>query len=100
MSRNLNHGEVPAPGQQPRSLGDWSPRGAGRCVCGAAVGREVARVYGVDGVVPACGACWTNHEVGKRYETVTSAVRHFNDDTGARVANVEIDAHAHPEVDR
>lgn len=99
MSRNLELAEVPAPGQSGAGIADWSPAGGARCVCGSPVDAEAARLFGVGGVVPACSACWTNHERNKRYHTVTSAVRHFNDGTGTRAVGVEIDASAHPEVD-
>jgi len=48
--------------------------------------------------VPACPACYCTHESNSAYATVTSAVRHFRDETGYRRAGVAIDAGAHPEV--
>jgi len=87
-----------APGQDRTTTRDWQPRGDARCVCGAAVSARVARVIGVEGVVPACPACYCTHESNSAYATVTSAVRHFRDETGYRRAGVAIDAGAHPEV--
>lgn len=98
MSRNLELSEQPAPGQTTAHVSDWSPRGLPQCVCGSRVDARAARVVGVDGVVPACPACWTSHERNHQYATVGSAVRHFLGGTGYRNRDVEIDAAMHPEV--
>ena len=94
----------PTPGQDPQTATNWQPRGDARCVCGASVDREAARVHGVDGVVPACPACWTSADTKRdiRFVTVSAAVQAFHDSrrVNARKADVEIDADAHPEVER
>ena len=90
-------------GQDTQAATNWQPRGDPRCVCGAGVDPEAARVWGVDGVVPACPACWTTHESerDRRFNTVSACVVAFQDSrqVNARKADVEIDAAAHPEVD-
>jgi hypothetical protein len=48
MSSHLRPGA--AAGQDACDARDWTPRGGARCVCGASVDREAARVHGVDGV--------------------------------------------------
>jgi hypothetical protein len=92
-----------APGQDGADARAWAPSGGPRCVCGAGVDRAAARVWGVDGVVPACPACWTNRasERDRRFTTVSACVVAFQDSrtVNARKDGVEIDADAHPEVE-
>jgi len=96
MSRRVN--TQPAPGQRVADMADWTPAREGRCVCGNRVDSDVARVCGVDAVVPACGWCWETYQTDA-YTTVTSAVKHWLDGNGSRVAQAEIDPTLHPEVD-
>jgi hypothetical protein len=86
-----------ADGQTARDSRSWRPTGSARCVCGTPVDREVARVCGIDNVVPACPNCYCTHESNAAYSTVTSAVIHFRDGTGYR-RDVTIDVSLHPEV--
>jgi hypothetical protein len=101
MSSHLRPGA--AAGQDACDARDWTPRGGARCVCGASVDREAARVHGVDGVVPACPNCWSSADTERdiRFVTVSAAVRAFQDSrrVNARKADAEIDADAHPEVE-
>jgi hypothetical protein len=98
MSRNLTLSETAVPAQQTRSVTEWRPRGDARCVCGAGVSSEAARIMGVGGVVPACPACYCRADGRGRYRTVRSAVVHYLDGTGHRAPDVAIDASLHPEV--
>jgi len=82
----------------------WQPRSGPQCVCGASVDAEAARVVGIDGVVPACPACWADPQDNARYRTVVKAVVSFSNDRatgrgGGRRPDVEVDASLHPEVD-
>jgi len=101
MSSQLRPGA--APGQDDCEATAWQPRGDARCVCGAGVDAEAARVWGVDGVVPACPACWTTRRSERNicFTTVSACVVAFQDSrqVNARKADVEIDAAAHPEVE-
>lgn len=100
MSRNLTIGERPAPGQDAQPAAAWSPTGEPRCVCGATVDAEAARVFGVDGVVPACPACWHSKDRQRRFQTVAACVVAWQDSrtTNCRKPGVEIEADAHPGV--
>jgi hypothetical protein len=92
----------PTPGQDTQAATNWQPRGDPRCVCGATVDPEAVRVYGVEGVVPACPNCWTTRESerDRRFTTVSACVVAFQDSrtVNSRKPGVDVDASAHPEV--
>jgi hypothetical protein len=89
----------PVAGQDTADRSAWTPRAIPQCVCGTRVDAEAARVVGVDGVVPACPACWVDRQTKARIRTVTKAVHYFWRPQGRRRDEVEVDASAHPEVD-
>jgi hypothetical protein len=88
----------PVAGQEGADASAWQPRRDGRCVCGARVDAEAARVVGVEGVVPACSHCWQCPTGKDRYASTTAVVVAFNRDSGYRDPAAEIDADAHPQV--
>lgn len=88
----------PAPGQDTHRPTAWTPQATGRCVYGAGVDAEAARVMGVDGVVPACPACWECPDGVREYRTVAKAVAHFQRCHGQRAVALDAPV-AHPEVE-
>lgn len=75
---------APESGQDTQSPRAWEPSADGRCRWGASVGARVARVLGVDGVVPACRECWATPD-GREYRSTVTATRAFRDGQGRPV---------------
>jgi hypothetical protein len=58
--------------------------GARRCQCGAYVGGRWTRVFGAEGRLPACKACYVNPH-GTAYETTYHAIQAYRRGAGAFV---------------
>jgi hypothetical protein len=81
-----------------RQAPDWQPTATDQCVCGAPVGSDLVRVFGVGGLLPACECCWVAAD--RDYETTVSAVMHYHNGTGYPEPDVDIDARLAAEVGR
>lgn len=53
-----------------------------RCRCGNRVSRKMARVFGVDNVVPVCEECYVSINQGRTYETTFAALSAYEQGTG------------------
>ena len=55
-----------------------------RCRCGESVPKRLARVFGVDGVVPVCRECYISEHQGRPYDGHYAAIRAYRQGTGRR----------------
>lgn len=55
-----------------------------RCRCGESVPRDVARVFGTDGVVPVREKCYLSNTRGGAYADTVAAIKGWRQDNGHR----------------